>query len=132
MLKSIPCLIIGGSREATQATISVVKTTHFLIKETILFHLRLIYFWSNDLNGAANLSWTLFNGFGVKANKTKLEQLQMQSENTATLAIENTIHGVILAYYQAKQLEQLSLLQNILKLTKEKYVQQQIKSEIGI
>ena len=29
------------------------------------------------------------------------------------------------------QFEQLSLLQNILKLTKEKYAQQQIKSEIG-
>ena len=90
-------------------------------------------FSSNEINLTPNLNWTIFNGFGVRASKTKLEQLQLQSENTATLAIENTIHGVILAYYQAKmQLEQLSLLKNILKLTKEKYEQQQTKSDIGV
>ena len=89
-------------------------------------------FQSNDFSGNAALSWTIFNGFGVEANKTKLEQLQLQSENTATLAIENTIHGIILAYYQAKmQMEQLSLLKKVLKLSKEKYLQQKIKSKIG-
>ena len=78
-------------------------------------------FSSNEINLTPNLNWTIFNGFGIRANKNKLEQLQIQSENTATLAIENTIHGIILAYYQAKmQLEQFSLLKNILQLTKEK------------
>ena len=90
-------------------------------------------FQSTDLSSNAALNWTLFNGFGIKANKIKLEQLQLQSENTATLAIENTIHGIILAYYQAKmQIEQLSLLNNIVQLSYEKYSQQQIKSNIGI
>ncbi|MEJ6753732.1 MAG: TolC family protein [Flavobacteriales bacterium] len=90
-------------------------------------------FLSNDVSGGLAMNWTLFNGFAVKANKTKLEQLELQSENTATLAIENTIHGIILAYYQAKmQKEQLSLLSNIMTLTKEKYNQQQVKSDLGI
>ena len=90
-------------------------------------------FQSTDLSSNAALNWTLFNGFGIKANKIKLEQLQLQSENTATLAIENTIHGIILAYYQAKmQIEQLSLLNNIVQLSYEKYSQQQIKSKLGI
>ena len=90
-------------------------------------------FQSTDLSSNAALNWTLFIGFGIKANKIKLEQLQLQSENTATLAIENTIHGIILAYYQAKmQIEQLSLLNNIVQLSYEKYSQQQIKSNIGI
>ena len=90
-------------------------------------------FQSTDLSSNAALNWTLFNGLGIKANKIKLEQLQLQSENTATLAIENTIHGIILAYYQAKmQIEQLSLLNNIVQLSYEKYSQQQIKSKIGI
>tara|TARA_X000000950_G_scaffold164730_1_gene201304 strand:- start:262 stop:1578 length:1317 start_codon:yes stop_codon:yes gene_type:complete len=90
-------------------------------------------FQSTDLSSNAALNWTLFNGFGIKANKIKLEQLQLQSENTATLAIENTIHGIILAYYQAKmQIEQHSLLNNIVQLSYEKYSQQQIKSKIGI
>ena len=90
-------------------------------------------FLSNDVSGSLSVNWTIFNGFGVRANKKKLEQLEIQSENTATLAIENTIHGIILAYYQAKiQKEQLNLLKNILKLTKEKFEQQQAKSELGI
>ena len=90
-------------------------------------------FSSNEINLTPNLNWTIFNGFGIRANKNKLEQLQIQSENTATLAIENTIHGIILAYYQAKmQLEQFSLLKNILQLTKEKYQQQALKNDIGI
>ena len=123
----------GEAGRLPQATISAGQNNSLSDQRNNPISFAPYLFLSNDLNGAANLSWTLFNGFGVKANKTKLEQLQMQSENTATLAIENTIHGIILAYYQAKmQLEQLSLLQNILKLTKEKYVQQQIKSEIGI
>jgi outer membrane protein TolC len=90
-------------------------------------------FLSNDVSGGLAMNWTIFNGFAVRANKTKLEQLEMQSENTATLAIENTIHGIILAYYQAKmQKEQLNLLSNVMTLTKEKFKQQQVKSDLGI
>ena len=90
-------------------------------------------FQSNDVSGNVVLNWTIFNGFGIRANKTKLEQLQIQSENTATLAVENTIHGIILAYYQAKmQREQLSLIFNLVQLTKEKYDQQVLKSNLGV
>ena len=90
-------------------------------------------FLSNDVSGGLAMNWTIFNGFAVRANKTKLEQLELQSENTATLAIENTIHGIILAYYQAKmQKEQLTLLNNVMTLSKEKYKQQQVKSDLGI
>ena len=90
-------------------------------------------FLSNDVSGGLAMNWTIFNGFAVRANKTKLEQLELQSENTATLAIENTIHGIILAYYQAKmQIEQLTLLNNVMTLSKEKYKQQQVKSDLGI
>ena len=90
-------------------------------------------FLSNDVSSGLAMNWTIFNGFAVRANKTKLEQLELQSENTATLAIENTIHGIILAYYQAKmQKEQLTLLNNVMTLSKEKYNQQQVKSNLGI
>ena len=90
-------------------------------------------FLSNDVSSGLAMNWTIFNGFAVRANKTKLEQLELQSENTATLAIENTIHGIILAYYQAKmQKEQLTLMNNVMTLSKEKYNQQQVKSNLGI
>lgn len=90
-------------------------------------------FQSNDVSGNLALNWTIFNGFGIQANKNKLEQLQIQSENTATLAIENTIHGIILSYYQAKmQKEQLNLIFNLIQLSKEKYDQQVLKSNLGV
>ena len=90
-------------------------------------------FQSNDVSGNLALNWTIFNGFGIQANKSKLEQLQIQSENTATLAIENTIHGIILSYYQAKmQREQLNLIFNLIQLSKEKYDQQVLKSNLGV
>ena len=90
-------------------------------------------FQSNDVSGNLVLNWTIFNGFGIQANKNKLEQLQIQSENTATLAIENTIHGIILSYYQAKmQKEQLNLIFNLIQLSKEKYDQQVLKSNLGV
>ena len=90
-------------------------------------------FQSNDVSGNLALNWTIFNGFGIHANKNKLEQLHIQSENTATLAIENTIHGIILSYYQAKmQKEQLNLIFNLIQLSKEKYDQQVLKSNLGV
>ncbi len=90
-------------------------------------------FQSNDVSGNLALNWTIFNGFGIQANKNKLEQLHIQSENTATLAIENTIHGIILSYYQAKmQKEQLNLIFNLIQLSKEKYDQQVLKSNLGV
>ena len=88
---------------------------------------------SNSLNGGIALNWTLFNGFNVKANKIKLEQLVEQSEGTASLVVENTIHGIILSYYQCKiQREQLSLLKNVLELSKEKFELQQTKNKLGL
>ncbi len=88
---------------------------------------------SNNISGNIALSWTIFNGFNVKANKLKMEQLVAQSEGAATLAVENTIHGIILSYYQVKlQIEQLTLLKNVLDLSREKYKQQLLKSDLGL
>ena len=66
---------------------------------------------SSAINGNANVSWTLFNGFAIKANKERLNNLEEISNNNATLTIENTIQGIILQYYncvlQKKRLELL-------------------------
>ncbi len=87
---------------------------------------------SHSLQGNLSVNWTLFNGFKVQANKAKLEQLALQSEGNATLIIENTIQGIILGYYNAKlQREKISLLKNVLKLSKDKYDYQKIKKELG-
>ena len=87
---------------------------------------------SHSLQGNLAVNWTLFNGFKVKANKAKLEQLALQSNGNATLVIENTIQGIILGYYNAKlQREKIALLKNVLKLSKDKYEYQKIKKALG-
>lgn len=88
---------------------------------------------SNSFNGGVALNWTIFNGFNVKANKIRLEQLVEQSHGTVSLAVENTIHGIILSYFQCKiQREQLALLKNVLNLSRKKYEFQATKNELGL
>jgi len=88
--------------------------------------------FQNSIQGAANLNWVLFNGFRVKANKAKLNNLEAQSEGNATLVIENTIQGIILAYYSANlQKEKMDLLKNVLKLSRDKYLHEKEKGELG-
>lgn len=88
--------------------------------------------YQNSIQGAANLNWVLFNGFRVRANKLKLNNLQVQSEGNAALVIENTIQGIILSYYSTNlQKEKLDLLKNVLKLSRDKFLHEKEKGEMG-
>ena len=88
--------------------------------------------YQNSIQGAANLNWVLFNGFRIKANKLKLNNLEVQSEGNAALVIENTIQGIILSYYSTNlQKEKMDLLKNVLKLSREKYLHEKEKGEMG-
>ena len=88
---------------------------------------------SSSKNGNANVSWTLFNGFAIRANKAKLRNLEKISNNNATLTIENTIQGIILQYYNCVlQKERAELLQKVVSLAKNRLEYQQTKYEIGI
>lgn len=88
---------------------------------------------SSSISGTANLSWTLFNGFAIRANKEKLENLEEMSSNNAILTIENTIQGIILQYYNCVlQKERLELLQKVVRLAKNRLSYQQTKLEIGV
>ncbi len=84
-------------------------------------------------NSNANLSWTLFNGFAIRANKEKLNNLEKISDNNASLTIENTIQGIILQYYNCVlQKEKLELLQKVVSLAKSRLQYQQKKYETGV
>ena len=54
---------------------------------------------SESMSATANMSWTLFNGYGIKANKRKLSQIEQLSNGNLTLTIENTTQGILLSYY---------------------------------
>ena len=87
---------------------------------------------STSINGNTNVSWTLFNGFAIRANKAKLRNLEEISSNNATLTIENTIQGIILQYYNCVlQKERLELLQKVVRLANNRLEYQQTKYDIG-
>ena len=86
-----------------------------------------------SINGNANLNWTLFNGFAIRANKEKLRNLEEISNNNATLTIENTIQGIILQYYNCVlQKERVELLRKVVSLAKNRLEYQKTKYEIGV
>ena len=88
---------------------------------------------STSINGNTNVSWTLFNGFAIRANKAKLRKLEEISSNNATLTIENTIQGIILQYYNCVlQKERLELLQKVVRLANNRLEYQQTKYDIGV
>tara|TARA_B110000003_G_scaffold273314_1_gene310797 strand:+ start:1523 stop:2833 length:1311 start_codon:yes stop_codon:yes gene_type:complete len=87
---------------------------------------------SNNINGNTNVSWTLFNGFAISANKLKLKNLEKISDNAATQTIENTIQAIILQYYNCVlQKERVELLRKVVNLAKNRLKYQQIKYDIG-
>ena len=88
---------------------------------------------STSVNGSANISWTLFNGFAIRANKEKLSNLEKISNLNATLTIENTIQGIILQYYNCiLQKNRLELLQKVVTLAKDRLKYEQTKYSIGV
>ena len=84
---------------------------------------------SNSLDGGVGLNWTVFNGFSVRANKIKLEQLQAQSEGNDALLIENTIHGIVHSYYQIELQSYVQYKEIQLPVSRTHYEQNQKEKE---
>jgi outer membrane protein len=79
-----------------------------------------------------SVNWTLFNGFGIRIEKQRLNILQKQTEGNAAAAIQTTLQNVILGYYQVLLLQsQATLLEKIMLLSRQKYEYVQFKQKIG-
>ena len=83
-------------------------------------------------SGDASLNWTLFDGFSVRINKTRLNELEELSKNNTAIMVEGTIQSVILAYYDVLlQKEKLATVQEVLDLSEDRYNQMEHKKEYG-
>jgi len=54
-----------------------------------------------------SLNWTLFDGFGMFANKARYDELAKLGEYDARNNIENTVVGIMITYFNLVQQEQL-------------------------
>ena len=86
---------------------------------------------SSSISASTYLNWTLFNGFAIKANKERLENLEKISNNSASLSIENTIQGIILQYNNCiLQKQKLNELQKVVAQNKKRLIYQNKKYEL--
>ena len=86
------------------------------------------------LNGglSPNISWTVFDGFRVIANKARLEQLEELSVGNAALVVENNLQAVVLAFYQALLArEQVKVLEEVLDGSRERLDYESYKKDLG-
>jgi len=62
---------------------------------------------SRTYGSQLSLNWTLFDGFGMFANKARFDELAKFGEYEARNNIENTVVGIMIAYFNLVQQEQL-------------------------
>lgn len=88
--------------------------------------------YTNRLSAGVGLNWVLFDGFRVNLTKSKLEDLQDLSSGMLAVQVESTIEDVILAYYSVLlQQEQLSVLDTVMQLSKDRYDYELKKQSLG-
>ena len=79
-----------------------------------------------------DLSWTLFDGYKARINKTQFEMFESQQEVDLALSVEESIQAIINAYNQALlEGEQLEVLGEILSLSRDRIDEQEIRREFG-
>ncbi|MGB0838915.1 MAG: TolC family protein [Chitinophagales bacterium] len=88
--------------------------------------------FSTGITPSVNANWTLFDGFKVRINKERLEQLEAQSSGNVQLVVENVIQAIISAYYQALiEQEKIKVFREVLQLSKDKLDFENLKRDIG-
>jgi outer membrane protein len=87
---------------------------------------------SNTIPGQLDVNWILFNGFGVRLNKARLEQLENQTAGNARFIVENTAQTIILGYYNALlEKQRLNVRARVMKYSKERYDFVRLRKELG-
>lgn len=87
---------------------------------------------SSNLNGQLDVQFVLFDGFAVKINKQRLNQLEQLSYGNSAFVMETTLQSIILGYYQALlEKERLHILENNMTFSKERYDYVKLRKELG-
>jgi outer membrane protein TolC len=89
-------------------------------------------FFTNAFVPYVNARWTLFRGLGAIISKKQLALLEQFTEGNATIVVENTMQGIILAYYQVLlDQEKLDILDEVKQLSGDRFDYMEFKQELG-
>ncbi|MFL5766170.1 MAG: TolC family protein [Bacteroidia bacterium] len=87
---------------------------------------------SQNITSGVYLTWTLFDGMKMFATHQKLGELEAMGEMAAKIRIENTVAGVITAYYDVVRQKQLITgLEENIKISEERLKIAEKRMEIG-
>ena len=87
---------------------------------------------SNNFPAQLDIQWILFNGFGIRLNKARLQQIENQTAGNARFIIENTTQTIILGYYNALlEKQRLEVRKKVMNFSKERYDFVRLKKELG-
>jgi outer membrane protein TolC len=76
---------------------------------------------NNTLNANLNLNWTLFDGFGIQADYTRLKELENMGELNTRIEIEDLVANITAEYYNLiRQRIRLRNLRSAVGLSKER------------
>jgi outer membrane protein TolC len=89
-------------------------------------------FANNRFSLGANLNWTLFDGFIVRINKKRFEELEQLSKQNTAVMVEGTIQSIILAYFDVLlQKEKLKNWGEIMSLSEDRYSRAEERKAFG-
>ncbi len=87
---------------------------------------------SDNVQGQLDVQFTLFDGFGVRMAKRRLDQLETLSKGNSTFIMESTIQSIILSYYQAVlEQERLQVFIKNREFSEERYNYVKLKKNLG-
>ncbi|MCW3807104.1 TolC family protein [Plebeiibacterium marinum] len=84
------------------------------------------------LSSGVSLCWTVFNGFAVRINKKRFEELEELSKQNTAVMIESTIQSIVLAYFDALlQKDKLEVAKEVMKLSEDRFVREEESRKLG-
>lgn len=87
---------------------------------------------NNNLIADLGIGWKIFDGFKVRITKEKLQLLEELSQGQSAVVIENTLQNLIMSYYFVLlQQENMKVLEDLLKLSKDRYDYENARFELG-
>lgn len=87
---------------------------------------------ADNVTGQLDFQLVLFDGFLIRLNKKRLEELEKLSYGNAVFVLETTVQSIILSYYQALlERERLNVLRVTQTLSKQRYDYVKLRKNLG-
>jgi len=89
-------------------------------------------FMTNRFSAGASMNWTIFDGYSVRINKERFEELEQLSKQNTAIMVEGTIQSIILAYYNVLlQKEKLAAFKEVMDLSEDRFKKAEDQKEFG-